>query len=85
MHAVFLVRQRVRMEDLIARSDRHDWLTWFGEPVKRAVVAEIMSLSAGIAERSEQLGIPVVDVSGDFGAAMTSAATALGLPLESTG
>jgi hypothetical protein len=81
--AVFLVRRRVDLEDLVAHSDRHDWLRSFGQPVKEALMAEILSLSTDITERAERLQLPVVDVSQDFDAAMVSAAAALGLPLES--
>ncbi len=82
VRAVFLIRKTVKLEALTGQSDRHDWLRWFGPEVRSAMVEDIQRRSAEIAERAERLRLPVVDVSADFGAAMTSAAAALGLPLE---
>jgi hypothetical protein len=83
VRAVFLIRKTVTLEALTGQSERHDWLRWFGEGVRNAIVEDIERRSAEIAERAERLGMPVVDVSADFQAAMSTAAAALSLPLES--
>jgi hypothetical protein len=84
VRAVFLVRKQVELEALVAHSDRHDWLRHFGQPVQIAIMADILRQSVDIAERGERHRVAVVDVSGDFQAAMASAAEALGLPLPAT-
>lgn len=81
LRAVFLVRGTVKLDALTGIENRHDWLQWLGPSVREAMVEDIERRSAETVERAGRLGMSVVDVSGDFDAAMTSAAVALGLPL----
>jgi hypothetical protein len=81
VRAVFLVRNSVKLDALTGVEARHDWLQWLGPSVRDAMVEDIERHSAETVESADRLGMPVVDVSRDFDAAMTSAAAALGLPV----
>lgn len=78
--AVFVLRSHVTRDEVMA-GDGRSWLARQPDELIDAVVDEIRAYSAHVARECRELGLPAIEVRGDFAAALSAAASALTLLL----